>query len=131
MNLNQITLPSTSIPTSISFYRTLGLHLIVHTSDTYARFIAGSSTFSLHRVDSPPPTNNSAWVYFEVEDVDKTIAELEAKGIAIVERPEDKSWLWREARVQDPDGNVIVIYHAGEMRENPPWRIKDTKSEGT
>ncbi|EPE28622.1 Glyoxalase/Bleomycin resistance protein/Dihydroxybiphenyl dioxygenase [Glarea lozoyensis ATCC 20868] len=124
MNLNQITLPSTSIPTSIIFYRTLGLQLIVHTSDDYARFIAGTSTFSLHRVDA---VTNGAWVYFEVADVDKTVAELEAKGITITERPEDKSWLWREARVSDPDGNVVIIYHAGEMRENPPWRLEDGK----
>jgi catechol 2,3-dioxygenase-like lactoylglutathione lyase family enzyme len=124
MNLNQITLPCTSIPNSISFYRTLGLQLIVHTSDDYARFIAGTSTFSLHRVDT---ATNGAWVYFEVEDVDKIVAELEEKGVTIAERPEDKSWLWREARVSDPDGNVVIIYHAGEMRENPPWRLEDEK----
>lgn len=129
MNLNQVTIPSTSIPISITFYLTLGLQLIVHTSDDYARFIAGSSTFSLHRVDGP--VSNGAWVYFEVEDVDKAIAGLENKGIEIAERPEDKSWLWREARVKDPDGNVVIIYHAGEMRENPPWRLEDSKEEGT
>jgi len=98
--------------------------LIVHTSDDYARFIAGSSTFSLHRVETP---TNGAWVYFEVEDVEKAVADLESKGITIAERPEEKTWLWKEARVKDPDGNVIIIYHAGENRENPPWRLKDTK----
>jgi catechol 2,3-dioxygenase-like lactoylglutathione lyase family enzyme len=129
MNLNQVTLPCTSIPTSITFYRTLGLQLIVHTSDDYARFIAGPSTFSLHRVEGTP--TNGAWVYFEVEDVGKTVADLESKGIVIAEQPEDKTWLWREARAKDPDGNVVIIYHAGEMRENPPWRLKDTNREGT
>ena len=128
MNLNQVTLPCTSIPNSIAFYRTLGLQLIVHTSDDYARFIAGTSTFSLHRTMEVP--QNGSWVYFEVEDVDKTVTDLESKGVTITERPEDKKWLWREARTQDPDGNIIIIYHAGEMRENPPWRYKEVNTEG-
>ena len=32
-------------------------------------------------------------------------------------------WLWREARLVDPSGNVICLYHAGENRLNPPWRV--------
>ena len=36
----------------------------------------------------------------------------------------DQPWLWREARLQDPSGNVICRYHAGENRLNPPWRVQ-------
>ena len=39
--------------------------------------------------------------------------------------PLDRDWLWREARLTDPSGNVICIYHAGENRRFPPWRIAD------
>ncbi|MEM7380928.1 MAG: VOC family protein, partial [Bacteroidota bacterium] len=39
------------------------------------------------------------------------------------ELPRDQSWLWREARLKDPDGNTLILYHAGENRKNPPWRI--------
>jgi hydroxymethylpyrimidine/phosphomethylpyrimidine kinase len=31
--------------------------------------------------------------------------------------------MWREARLRDPDGNIIFLYHAGEARRFPPWRI--------
>jgi hypothetical protein len=31
--------------------------------------------------------------------------------------------LWREAYLHDPDGNVVCLYHAGENRRNPPWRM--------
>jgi hydroxymethylpyrimidine/phosphomethylpyrimidine kinase len=34
-------------------------------------------------------------------------------------------WLWREARLRDPSGNEICLYHAGANRRFPPWRIKD------
>jgi catechol 2,3-dioxygenase-like lactoylglutathione lyase family enzyme len=142
MNLNQITLPVTSVPSSIPFYEKLGLKLIVHTHDAYARFECPSSdsTLSLHQVERAPPSPGSSptavepptrsrddgvWVYFEVEDVDGKVKELEAKGIEIEQQPVDQKWLWREARLRDADGNVIIIYHAGENRKNPPWRKKD------
>jgi hydroxymethylpyrimidine/phosphomethylpyrimidine kinase len=35
------------------------------------------------------------------------------------------SYLWRVARLRDPAGNRIQLYHAGENRRFPPWRVKD------
>ena len=35
----------------------------------------------------------------------------------------DQRWLWREAYLRDPAGNVICIFHGGENRRNPPWRV--------
>ncbi|MEO1522796.1 MAG: hypothetical protein AAFU78_18740 [Cyanobacteria bacterium J06633_2] len=37
--------------------------------------------------------------------------------------PTDQPWLWREAHLRDPDGNRLILYHAGEYRKNPPWRL--------
>ena len=37
--------------------------------------------------------------------------------------PTDQPWLWREAYLNDPDGNPLCLYHAGENRLNPPWRL--------
>lgn len=125
VNLNQVTVTVSDIHRSIHFYQLLGLRLIVHTHDKYARFLcpSGDSTFSLHVPDSPlTPTGTS--IYFEVDDVDATIAGLIAKGIHISTMPEDKPWLWRESELHDPDGNHIIIYHAGVNRIDPPWRLK-------
>lgn len=34
---------------------------------------------------------------------------------------------WREAILLDPDGHRVFIYHAGENRLDPPWRVdRDT-----
>ena len=38
--------------------------------------------------------------------------------------PEDQTWLWREAWLRDPDGNRLCLYHAGNNRRFPPWRVK-------
>lgn len=56
--------------------------------------------------------------------MDETILLLKQKGIIFISEPEDKPWLWREAHLYDLDGNKIIIYHAGNNRRNPPWRVK-------
>ena len=125
MRLNQITVPTLDVDRSIIFYKKLGFELIVHTHSDYARFVIPSDqfSFSLSRVDDLP-LGKGIHIYFEVANLDKTVAALEKEGIQFESRPEKKSWLWTEAHLKDPDGNHLVIYHAGENRLNPPWRLK-------
>ena len=46
-------------------------------------------------------------------------------GIVFEHRPLNQPWMWREARLRDPDGNIIFLYNAGEARRFPPWRMED------
>jgi predicted GIY-YIG superfamily endonuclease len=64
-------------------------------------------------------------VFFECEDLDATVTELELAGLEFEHPPVDQPWLWREARLRDPDGNRLCLFHAGENRLNPPWRLPD------
>lgn len=125
MNLNQITLPSLDLSISIPFYEKLGLELIVHTHDDYARFVCpdGLGTLSLHRVDKLPE-GEGIMVYFEEENLDAFCDHLIRQGITLKEMPNDKHWLWREAHLSDPDENHLVLFYAGKNRLNPPWRKK-------
>lgn len=124
MDLNQITIPSRNTEKAVLFYQQLGLQLIVDALPRYARLEMpkGHATLSIHQTDNLSP-GEGIIMYFECDEVDKKIQELLDKGIGISEMPEDKTWLWREARIKDPDGHQIIIYHAGENRKNPPWRI--------
>ena len=124
MNLNQITIPSLKVEKAVAFYKTLGLYLIVDAIPNYVRFECpdGDATFSIHKVDELPK-GNGVTIYFEEEYLDECVSKLVNKGIIFNKLPEDKPWLWREAHLQDPDGNHIILYHAGENRKNPPWRI--------
>ncbi|QIE59805.1 VOC family protein [Rasiella rasia] len=125
MNLNQVTIPSTNVPRAIEFYTKLGLKLIVHTHDAYARFecTEGEATFSVHQVQTLPQEPGVV-VYFEVNDVALKVSELNEKGISFETEITAQTWLWTEAKLKDPDGNTIIIYHAGTNRKNPPWRLK-------
>lgn len=124
LNLNQVTLAVTDVERSIRFYEQLGLKLIVKSLPHYARFECpeGDATFSLHLAEKST-AENSVWIYFEVQELDAFVHSLAAQHILIEEMPNDKPWLWREARLRDPDGQLIILYHAGNNRKNPPWRI--------
>ncbi len=117
-------MPSLDLKKATEFYKTLGMHLIVDASPRYARFECpkGNSTFSIHKVNelSKDP---GVIVYFENENLDELVKELKGKGIIFTSDPEDKTFLWREAHLEDPDGNQIILYYAGKNRKNPPWRI--------
>ena len=131
MDLNQVTLPSTDVARSAAFYRALGFTQIVNSLPSYARFECpvGAATFSLHRVDSVP-ANSGVVVYFECVDLDATCQQLKDRGFIFDAPPTDQRWLWREAYLRDPDGNVICLYRAGDARRNPPWRLPHGGSDG-
>jgi catechol 2,3-dioxygenase-like lactoylglutathione lyase family enzyme len=126
MNLNQVTLPSRDVDRGIAFYRKMGFTLIVDSAPRYARFECpdGGATFSLHQVEALSPSHTV--IYFECADLDARCEALRASGIAFESPPADQAWLWREARLRDPDGNEICLYFAGENRRSPPWRVKES-----
>lgn len=129
MNLNQVTVPSLDLTRSIPFYEKLGLKLIVEALPHYARFECpdGAATFSIHQTNELPK-GAGIYVYFECEQLDEYVAALKERGIEFDLEPTNQRWLWREARLKDVDGNQLILYHAGENRLNPPWRI-DSQSE--
>lgn len=130
MNLNQVTVPSLDLMESVPFYEKLGLKLIVKALPHYARFECpdGHSTFSIHRVDKLP-IGEGIYVYFECENLDEQVEQIKKQGISFDQEPTDQSWLWREARLKDLDGNQLILFYAGDNRLNPPWRIKESNDQ--
>ena len=125
VRLNHISLGVTDIERAVEFYDRLGLIQIVAAHPRYARFRApdGDATLSLESIEGPALAPQASAVYFECEQLDERVAELEAGGIAFDQRPTDQPYLWRDAVLRDPDGNRIHLYWAGESRLDPPWRV--------
>jgi catechol 2,3-dioxygenase-like lactoylglutathione lyase family enzyme len=123
VRLNQVTVGSTDLDASEDFYAKLGLRLIVK-NEHYLRFECptGDSTFSVDRVDQVP-VSEQVTVYFESDDIDGDCERLCQLGIEFEHPPTDQPWLWREARVRDPDGHRLCLFHAGTNRKDPPWRL--------
>ncbi|MDH3373524.1 MAG: VOC family protein [Gammaproteobacteria bacterium] len=123
MNLNQVTVRCIDYNESVAFYAGLGLRQIVDSPPRYARFESASgTTLSIHAVDTVAAESGTT-LYFEVDDVDAEVERLKAGGLEFDSDPINQSWLWREACLHDPAGNRVCIYHAGENRRFPPWRI--------
>ncbi|MCZ8283690.1 MAG: VOC family protein [Aquidulcibacter sp.] len=129
MFLSHITLLVSDIPRSKAFYQALGLELIVDAAH-YCRFRAnldgqGSQTLSISH--SPGPIGASCHVGFEFaspEALDFYADLLQSRGFALAEHPQDRSWLWRDVILHDPDGHEILLLYAGDNKLNPPWRVE-------
>lgn len=125
MTLNHVTLIVSDFARSTEFYRGLGFIPIVHEPPRYARFQcpSGDATLSVEvtgEMAMPPRVQ----LFFECEDLDARVAALQAKGFSFDQEPTDMVYLWREARLTDPDGHDIRLYFSGVNRLNPPWKVK-------
>ena len=122
--LNQVTVTGTNYRRSVEFYRSIGLKQIVDSPENgYARFeTAGGATLSV-QIDPEETISATTAVYLECDDLDERVERLARSGLTFEHGPRNQPWMWREARLRDPDGNIIFFYHAGEHRRFPPWRI--------
>jgi len=123
VRLNQVTIGSVDLGRAERFYTILGLRLIVR-DDHYLRFECpdGDSTFSVE-LRPHVPQEEAVTVYFEAGELDAECARLVAEGVHFDQPPQDMPWLWREARLRDPDGHAVCLYYAGSNRKHPPWRL--------
>jgi hydroxymethylpyrimidine/phosphomethylpyrimidine kinase len=122
--LNQVTVTGTNYERSVDFYRNIGLKQIVDSPENgYARFeTAGGVTLSV-QIDPDEKIIATTAIYLECDDLDERVEQLARSGISFEHGPRNQPWMWREARLRDPDGNIIFFYKAGESRRFPPWRI--------
>ncbi len=125
MNLNQVTIFSETPVETVEFFEKLGLIRIVDSLPRYARLECpdGESTLSVNIAENIVPNENIT-LYFECDDLDAEVERLKSLGLNFDEDPTDRPWLWRQAYLKDPNGNKICLFHAGDNRKNPPWRVK-------
>ena len=125
MQLNHVTLIVSNLQESLRFYQTLGLNLIVLSAPRYARLTLPDSDDTLSLEVTGEARNESrVQIYLECPELDKVYEDLKIKGLVFEQEPKDMDYLWREARIRDPDGHQIRLYLAGDNRLNPPWRLK-------
>jgi catechol 2,3-dioxygenase-like lactoylglutathione lyase family enzyme len=128
MRLSHVTLFVADIPRSRAFYDALGFELIVD-APHYCRFATrGDATLSIERRE--PPIAPAAQIGIEFDSaasLDAEIAKLKAEGVAVAEGPVDRTWLWRDARIIDPDGHELMYFFAGANKLDPPWRVRGAR----
>ena len=126
MRLNHVTLAVTELERSKRFYKGLGLIQIVEAPPRYARFRMpdGDATFSIE-VTGEELSTSGVELFFECDALDETVRSLKANGVRFEQDPVDMFYLWREARLRDPDGYDVRLYFAGTNRLDPPWKLAE------
>jgi catechol 2,3-dioxygenase-like lactoylglutathione lyase family enzyme len=79
----------------------------------YARLRAprGDSTIALHMAEPGQDlTSEGVRLYFEVKDLEKFCAKLEAAGVVITKPPKMMPWGWKHAYLNDPAGHEVSLY---------------------
>lgn len=99
---------------ALAFYRdTLGLKLEMVYEGIWAEFSVGGVTLALVGPPwgSPPQPGyqGGGTVALAVEDVQASLAELKAKGVAVLDGPHD-SPVCHMALIADPDGNRLWLH---------------------
>jgi len=127
--LNQVTVTGTNYDKSVDFYTRLGLKQIVANRPDYARFeTVGGVTLSV-QIDPEETISATTAIYLEIDDLDSRVEHMARSGLLFEHGPRNQPWMWREARLRDPDGNIVFLSKAGEARRFPPWRIGDSSTE--
>jgi catechol 2,3-dioxygenase-like lactoylglutathione lyase family enzyme len=123
MRLTQITLSCPDLDEGWRFYCALGFTPIVDSRPHYARFVFpdGEATLSLDHDETG--AHGGVEIGIECEDLDAVHGRLTAQGFGFEHPPVDQRWLWREARLKDPGGHVLLLFQPGQNRLDPPWKL--------
>jgi lactoylglutathione lyase/glyoxylase I family protein len=114
---------------SIAFYRdALGLKpAFDFINDKSERFgvylhVGDRSFIELFQGNSAAPASDQSYKHFclEVDDVEKTVAGLVARGVQVTptKMGSDNSW---QAWLADPDGNKIELHGYTPQSKQAPW----------
>jgi hydroxymethylpyrimidine/phosphomethylpyrimidine kinase len=124
--LNQVTVTGKDYAKSVAFYRSLGLRQIVDSPDNgYARFEMWGGVSLSVQIDPEEEVAPTTAIYLESDDLDARVEQLARSGLPFEHGPRNQPWMWREARLRDPAGNIVFLYKAGEHRRYPPWRLAE------
>jgi len=82
-------------------------------------FLGGGYLEVSGRSEQPPSPNLQLWL--QVRDVGAAFAELSAKGVPVLARPEVMPWGLKEMWIADPDGVRIAVI---EVPEHHPLRYR-------
>jgi catechol 2,3-dioxygenase-like lactoylglutathione lyase family enzyme len=120
----------TDLERSLAFYRDgLGLAIARQFGSGTGRgvvFFTGGGLLEVvgQRPPSGDPADSGLALWLQVRDMQATVADLGARGLAITRGPQLEPWGLVEAWVDDPDGLRIILV---EVPADHPLR-RDTRS---
>ncbi|MCI0333946.1 MAG: VOC family protein [Planctomycetes bacterium] len=113
MKLHEIAIFTDKFDSVADFYERLLNAKPSHRGERKAIFHVGGVEFLIHkrydpREAAPPCENHTA---FAVADLDRTVKDLERRGLKVEIPPRDYDW-GRAAYLRDPDSHLIELYQS-------------------
>jgi catechol 2,3-dioxygenase-like lactoylglutathione lyase family enzyme len=109
-----VALPTTDMARSQRFYQdTLGLSLSSNWEGKWVEYDVGGTIVAVYLPEAFGHTfkpSGSGSLALRVDDVEATIAALEAKGVTM-DAPMTDTGVCRMAFLRDPDGNSLTLHH--------------------
>lgn len=120
--ISAITLFAEDLAAAKAFYQQVFGLPIVFEDDNSAVFNFGNTLINLLKTDAapeliapapvaPPEAGARAQFTITVDDVDAICADLQRRGVALLNGPMDRPWGIRTASFRDPGGHIWEIAH--------------------
>ena len=112
--------PVADVDATLAYYRdALGFSCEGRHQDESSEAVFGSAlcdgaNFYFRKTKGPIPANN-CMVY--VDEVDEFCATLKARGVKILEEPEDKPWGYRQFTLEDLNGHTLCVFRFSDSVE--------------
>lgn len=115
--ITAITLFTQDLPTTKTFYERVFALAAHYEDDASCVFLFGGTMINLLKIEEADgliapakPTTPSGFQFtLTVDDVDETCAELQERGVELLNGPMDRPWGIRTAAFQDPTGAIWEI----------------------
>jgi predicted enzyme related to lactoylglutathione lyase len=103
--------PVSDMKRARQFYeQILGLKLESNYQEEWIEYAVGAGTFAITTMDvKHPPGRHGAIIAFEVDDLDATLRQLQAKQVKLLSEVMDTP-VCRSFAAADPDGNEVVLH---------------------
>jgi lactoylglutathione lyase len=118
--ITAITLFTEDLPATKAFYENVFRLPVHYEDDASCVFAFGSTLINLLKIEEAPdliapasvaaPEGGSRFQFtLDVDDVDAMVAELQSRGVELLNGPIDRPWGIRTASFKDPAGNIWEI----------------------
>ncbi len=110
--LQNVYLAAPDVGKAVAFYRdVLGLNLRFQDGERWAQFDAGGVSFAVAAVgEGTAVPGGGAVVVFEVEDLERALAELRPRGVRVEGDIVDMGAHGRYVNIRDPFGNPLQLF---------------------
>jgi len=117
MKFDHLSLPVSNLDRSRDWYiSALGLKVEFEVPDRRTVALQDGEGFAIFLQEKPEVAHNGVALWFQVDDVDKTFADWEGRGVAFSHGPQKTFWGYG-AELADPDGYVVRLWDQRTMEE--------------